>query len=101
MAGRPSTLPCSRKKLSDSWETPGAAIFMDRELKTSIGRSRRTCASPKPNHSNSWAEAFNAFNRAQFYGPAAVDGQREDPSFGQIESAAAPRLMQIAEKFTF
>jgi hypothetical protein len=45
--------------------------------------------------------AFNAFNHAQFYGPAAVDGQRQDPSFGQIESAAAPRLMQIAVKFTF
>ena len=47
------------------------------------------------------AEAFNAFNHAQFYGPAAVDGQREDPSFGRIESAAAPRLMQMALKFTF
>jgi Carboxypeptidase regulatory-like domain/TonB dependent receptor len=47
------------------------------------------------------AEAFNAFNHAQFYGPASVDGQREDPNFGQIESAAAPRLMQIAAKFIF
>jgi hypothetical protein len=47
------------------------------------------------------AEAFNAFNHAQFYGAASVDGQREDPSFGQIESAAAPRLMQIATRFTF
>ena len=47
------------------------------------------------------AEAFNVFNHAQFYGPAAVDGQREDPSFGQIESAAAPRLVQLAAKFWF
>jgi hypothetical protein len=47
------------------------------------------------------AEAFNAFNHAQFYGAASVDGQREDPNFGQIESAAAPRLMQMAAKFTF
>jgi hypothetical protein len=47
------------------------------------------------------AEAFNVFNHAQFYGPAAVDGQREDPSFGQIESAAAPRLVQLAAKFSF
>jgi hypothetical protein len=47
------------------------------------------------------AEAFNAFNHTQFYGAASVDGQREDPSFGQIESAAAPRLMQIATKFIF
>jgi Carboxypeptidase regulatory-like domain len=47
------------------------------------------------------AEAFNVFNHAQFYGPASVDGQRQDPSFGKIESAAAPRLMQIAAKFSF
>ena len=46
-------------------------------------------------------EAFNAFNHAQFYGPASVDGQREDPSFGKIDSAAAPRLIQIAAKFSF
>ena len=47
------------------------------------------------------AEAFNVFNHAQFYGPASVDGQREDPSFGQIESAAAPRLVQLAAKLSF
>jgi hypothetical protein len=46
-------------------------------------------------------EAFNAFNHAQFYGPASVDGQIETPDFGQIESAAAPRLMQLAAKFSF
>jgi hypothetical protein len=47
------------------------------------------------------AEAFNAFNHAQFYGPAAVVGQREDPSFGKIDSAAAPRLVQLAAKLLF
>jgi hypothetical protein len=47
------------------------------------------------------AEAFNAFNHAQFYGPASVDGQTEDPNFGQIVSAAAPRLAQLAVKFIF
>ncbi|HTZ57533.1 MAG TPA: TonB-dependent receptor [Acidobacteriaceae bacterium] len=47
------------------------------------------------------AEGFNAFNHAQFYGPAAVDGQSEDPNFGQIVSAAAPRLVQLAAKFIF
>ena len=46
-------------------------------------------------------EAFNAFNHTQFYGPAAVDGQVEDRNFGQIVSAAAPRLMQVAAKFQF
>jgi hypothetical protein len=46
-------------------------------------------------------EAFNAFNHAQFYGPASVDGQEEDPNFGQIVSAASPRLVQLAAKFSF
>jgi Carboxypeptidase regulatory-like domain len=46
-------------------------------------------------------EAFNAFNHTQFYGPASVDGQVEDPNFGQIVSAAAPRLLQLVAKFNF
>ncbi len=46
-------------------------------------------------------EGFNAFNHAQFCGPASVDGQVEDPNFGQIVSAAAPRLVQLAAKFNF
>jgi len=46
-------------------------------------------------------EAFNAFNHAQFYGPASVDGQKENPDFGAIVSAAAPRLIQLAAKFSF
>ena len=40
-------------------------------------------------------EAFNAFNHAQFYGPASVDGQVEDPNFGHIICSAAPRLGQL------
>jgi hypothetical protein len=47
------------------------------------------------------AEAFNVFNHAQFYGPASVDGHIEDPNFGQIVSSAAPRLVQLATKFSF
>ncbi len=46
-------------------------------------------------------EAFNTFNHAQFYGAAAVDGEVNDPHFGQVVSAAAPRLVQLAVKFTF
>jgi Carboxypeptidase regulatory-like domain/TonB dependent receptor len=46
-------------------------------------------------------EAFNAFNHAQFYGPASVDGEVNDPHFGDIVSAAAPRLVQLAVKFFF
>ena len=42
------------------------------------------------------AEAFNAFNHAQFYGPASVDGQVEDPNFGKIVSAAAPVLRSLS-----
>ncbi|HML18780.1 MAG TPA: TonB-dependent receptor [Bryobacteraceae bacterium] len=46
-------------------------------------------------------EAFNVFNHAQFYGSAAVDGEINDPSFGRIVSAAAPRLIQAAIKLHF
>lgn len=46
-------------------------------------------------------EAFNLFNHTQFFGPAAVDGQEEDPNFGSIISAASPRLIQLAAKFAF
>ncbi len=46
-------------------------------------------------------EAFNVFNHAQFYGPASVDGEVNDPNFGSVVSAAAPRLIQVAMKFHF
>jgi hypothetical protein len=46
-------------------------------------------------------EAFNIFNHAQFYGPAAVNGNISSATFGQIVSAAAPRLVQTAAKFYF
>jgi hypothetical protein len=41
------------------------------------------------------------FNHAQFYGPASVDGEVNDPHFGEVVSAAAPRLVQVATKFIF
>ena len=48
------------------------------------------------------AEAFNAFNHTQFYGPASVDGQVDDSQhFGDIVSAASPRLVQLAAKINF
>ncbi len=47
------------------------------------------------------AEAFNAFNHAQFYGPAAVDGNISSPDFGRVVSADSPRLVQLAAKFSF
>jgi hypothetical protein len=46
-------------------------------------------------------EAFNAFNHAQFFGPAAVSGNIDSSLFGQVVKAAPPRLMQIAVKFTY
>lgn len=48
------------------------------------------------------AEAFNAFNHTQFYGPASVDGQVDDTQhFGDIVSAASPRLVQLVAKLNF
>ncbi len=46
-------------------------------------------------------EGFNVFNHAQFYGPASVNGNINSSSFGQVVSAAPPRLMQAAIKFIF
>jgi hypothetical protein len=46
-------------------------------------------------------EAFNVWNHAQFDGPAAVNGNIGSSNFGQITSAAAPRLVQLAMKFSF
>jgi hypothetical protein len=46
-------------------------------------------------------ETFNTFNHAQFFGPVAVDGDFSSKFFGQVVSAAPPRLMQLALKFTF
>jgi hypothetical protein len=46
-------------------------------------------------------EGFNVFNHAQFYGPASVNGNINSSTFGQVVSAAAPRLMQAAIKFIF
>jgi hypothetical protein len=46
-------------------------------------------------------EAFNIFNHAQFYGPQSVEGVVQDADFGQVVSAAAPRLIQVAAKFHF
>jgi hypothetical protein len=47
------------------------------------------------------AEAFNIFNHTQFFGPAAVNGDVNNPLFGRVVSAAAPRLIQVAAKFEF
>jgi hypothetical protein len=47
------------------------------------------------------AEAFNLFNHAQFYGPAAVNGNISSSNFGQVTSSAPPRLIQLAAKFYF
>jgi len=44
------------------------------------------------------AEAFNVFNHAQFFGPASVEGNKGSATFGQIVSAAAPRLMQVSAR---
>jgi hypothetical protein len=46
-------------------------------------------------------EGFNIFNHAQFFGPAAVDGNIASGTFGQVINAAAPRLVQVSAKFSF
>jgi hypothetical protein len=46
-------------------------------------------------------EMFNIFNHTQFFGPAAVNGDLDNPLFGHVVNAAPPRLIQVALKFTF
>ena len=46
-------------------------------------------------------EAFNVFNHAQFFGPQAVDGNISSATFGQVVSAAAPRLVQAGREIRF
>jgi hypothetical protein len=46
-------------------------------------------------------EAFNVFNHSEFYGPAVVNGNISSANFGQVVSAAAPRLMQLGAKLYF
>jgi len=38
-------------------------------------------------------EAFNVFNHAQFFGPQSVKSNISSSTFGQVVSAAAPRLV--------
>ena len=46
-------------------------------------------------------EGFNVFNHTQFTGPSAVDGDIGSTTFGNVISAASPRLLQAAVKFSF
>lgn len=46
-------------------------------------------------------EAFNVFNHTQFNGPTAVDGDIGSSTFGNVVSAAPPRILQAALKFNF
>jgi hypothetical protein len=43
-------------------------------------------------------EAFNAFNHTNFGVP---DGDLQDSTFGQVLSAAAPRILELGAKYTF
>ncbi len=46
-------------------------------------------------------DAFNVFNHTQFNGPSSVDGDIGSSTFGDVISAAAPRILQGALKFNF
>lgn len=75
------------------WQGPGIENF-DVELSKAIKLRESTSLDIR-------VEAFNVFNHAQFYGPSAVNGEVNDPNFGSIVSAAAPRLIQVAMKIHF
>jgi len=49
-----------------------------------MGSAQKPPASRNPPHWNSVLKTFNTFNHAQFDGANAVDGNRDDATFGQI-----------------
>jgi hypothetical protein len=69
----------------DNWDM---ALLKDTRIKESISIHFRL-------------EAFNVFNHAQFFGPTAVDGVLQSPTFGKVISAAPARSMQAAIKISF
>ena len=46
-------------------------------------------------------EGFNVFNHAQFFGAGSVQGNIGSEDFGQIVSAAPPRLLQVSARLRF
>jgi hypothetical protein len=81
-----------------------AIVFQHRAIQLQRARHARDCVALKLSEVKSVQlrlEAFNVFNHAQFFGPQAVDGNISSGTFGQVVSAAAPRLVQLGAKFTF
>ena len=78
-----------------------AAFSMDRASTTTISPCSRTLRLTESKSLQFRVEAFNVFNHAQFYGPSAVDGNINSSTFGQVLSAAPPRLVQVGAKFIF
>jgi hypothetical protein len=94
-----------------------AALFGENALSTPGDASRRYFHGPGMENfdmavlKNLWLseakslqfrlEGFNVFNHAQFFGPQVVYGNISSATFGQVVSAAAPRLVQAGAKFIF
>ena len=80
---------------------PAGGFSMDRESATSISRCKSELRLSESKSLQFRLETFNVFNHTQFYGPAAVNGNISSADFGQVVSAAPPRLLQLAAKFLF
>jgi hypothetical protein len=84
--------------------TPGTSkrrFFTDRARTTTTWRLQRACALTESTSLLFRVEAFNVFNHAQFNGPSAIDGNIGSSTFGNAISAAPPRILQGAVKFSF
>lgn len=101
MISRNLIQPCSRKRLSVNWGNAKRRIICGPGINNFDRTLQKSVALTGAKSLESRMEAFNAFNHAQFYGPASVDGQVEDPNFGQIVSDQAPHLLQLVAKFSF
>ena len=100
-AARPSTRLSSLKKILGQLGNAKRRIFYGPGINNFDATLDKNLRLAEAKSLEFRLEAFNVFNHAQFYGPASVEGQIEDPNFGQIVSAAPPRLLQLAAKFVF
>ena len=70
-------------------------------LQAALGRALKLLVSSGLYRMEFRPETFTTFNHAQFFGPVSVNGDISSNSFSQVVRAGAPRLTQVAVKFTF
>jgi len=81
---RPSIRPASAFRRLDSSATHRGAFFYGPGIENTDLTLLKNIALGSSRTLQARLEAFNVFNRAQYYGPGAVDGNIASSTFGQI-----------------